>query len=211
MKLLSAIFAALVILGTSTSSYGYFLVYNLSGTVRGVEDANKVTISFRGYLVMNFDNDTNSLVDSNMIIYGRDPNRNKVFIQLNSSDANEFLDAHILTRDVRNFYSLNGEPPFGFRSLIMGNVHRTTIGPANRKNIATTLKGYIRQENGIFFDLEHDLAAVGNISASLYTTKTKLFNDPAAAWTQDTIIDELKGILAEKHYTYTEVNKPAPI
>jgi hypothetical protein len=211
MKTLSALFAALVILGVSTPSYGYFLVYNLSGTIRGVDDSNKVTIPFRGYLVMNFDDDTNSLVDSNMIIYGRDPNRDKVFVQLNASDANEFLDAHILPRDVRNFYALNGERPFGFRSLIMGNVHRTTIGPANRRYIAPVLKGAIREEEGIFLDLEHNLAGVGGISASLYTSKTRLFNDPGAAWTQDTIIDELKGILEGKHYTYTEVNKPAPI
>jgi hypothetical protein len=211
MKMLSALFVALVILGICTSSYGYFLVYNLSGTIRGVDDANAVTIPFGGYLVMNFNDGTNSLVDANMIIYGRDPNGHKVYVRLNSHDSNEFLDAHILPRDVRNFYVLNGESPFGFRSVIMGNVNRTTIGPSNRRYIAPALKGVIREEEGIFLDLEHDLAGVGSISASLYTTETKMFNDPGTLWTQDTIIDELKGILAEKHYTYTEVNKPAPI
>ena len=78
MKKLSAVLVILVMLGICSSSYGYFLIYNLSGTIRGTDgtvDIKRVTIPFRGYLVMRLDNDTNSLVDANMIIYGRDPNR----------------------------------------------------------------------------------------------------------------------------------------
>jgi hypothetical protein len=205
MKMLSVLFAALVILAASTSSYGYFLVYNLSGTTRGVEDSNKVTIHFKGYLVMNFNNDSNSLVDSNMIIYGRDPNGDKVYVQLNASDANEFLDANILTREIRNFYALDGNLPFGFRSLLMGSVHRTTIGPANRKNIATTLSGAIRQETGIFLVLEHNLTGLGWMSASLFGSKTRLSNDPATEATQDTIINDLKAILDGKSYVQLSI------
>ena len=110
MKRLSALFVVLVMLGICTSSYGYFLIYKLSGTIRGamynrsdtktigitVDDTNAVTIPFRGLLVMNLViNDTNSLIDANMIIYGRDTNDHKVYVQLNAHDSNEFLDPFI--------------------------------------------------------------------------------------------------------------------
>ena len=127
VKKLSAVLVVLVMLGICTSSYGYFLIYNLSGTIKGTNgtvDIKRVTIPFRGYLVMRLDNDTNSLIDANMIIYGRDPNRHKVYLQLNLNDSNAFLDSYILERGKRNFYRLNGMPPFGFNSFMMGNVYK---------------------------------------------------------------------------------------
>jgi hypothetical protein len=210
MKRLSAVLVVLVMLGMCTSSYGYFLIYNLSGRIKGTDgtvDVKKVTIPFKGFLVMNFDDDTNSLVDANMIIYGKNQNRHKVYVQLNAHDSNEFLDTAVLKQDVRNFYSLNGESPFGFGSLIMGNVHRRTIGRdivghALRKDIAPDLSGVITQEEGIFFALDEDVAGVGRISASLYGVATRGVNNPrnyVAPHTQEGIIDTLKIMVAEKH------------
>jgi len=201
-------------LGICTSSYGYFLIYNLSGTIKGTDgtvDITRVTIPFRGFLVMNFDNDTNSLVDANMIIYGRDPNSHRVYVQLNAHDSNEFLDAFILTQNVRNFYGLNGNSPFGFGSLIMGNVHRTNVGSGIRKDIATALSGPITEEEGIFLGLDQDITGLGNMSATLYIIATRGVNSPhnhVAPHTQDGIIDTLKVILAEKHYKAVSIPSP---
>ena len=206
MKRLSAVLVVLVMLGMCAPSYGYFLIYNLSGKIKGTDgtvDIKKVTIPFKGFLVMNFDNDTNSLVDANMIIYGKNTGRHKVYVQLNAHDSNEFLDASVLPQDVRNFYALNGNSPFGFESLIMGNVHRRTIGHALRKDIAPDLSGVITGEEGIMLGLDQDIAGVGNISATLYGVATKGVNSPdnhVAPHTQEGIIDTLKVRLAERHY-----------
>jgi len=219
MKRLSAVLVVLVMLGMCTSSYGYFLIYNLSGKIKGTDgtvDIKKVTIPFKGFLVMNFDDDTNSLVDANMIIYGKNTGRHKVYVQFNAHDSNEFLDAFVLPEDVRNFYGLNGNSPFGFESLIMGNVHGTTIGwtvagHAIRKNIAPDLSGIITEEEGIFLGLDQDIAAVGNISTSLYTVATRGVNSPGnhvAPHTQEGIIDTLKIMVAEKHYKAVSISVP---
>ncbi|MGD0552257.1 MAG: hypothetical protein ABSB25_06355 [Sedimentisphaerales bacterium] len=235
MKKLSALFVILVMLGICTSSYGYFLVYKLSGTIRGItynrsdtntmgiDDTNAATISFKGCLVMNLDNDTNSLIDANMIIYGKDPNGHKVYVQLNASDSNGFLDPNILTRgNKRHFYKLNGKSPFEFNVFMMGNVRSVNIGLVKRILIAPDLKGSITEEDGIFLGPDQNITGVGSISASIYTIATKGVNDlnnpdPITPHTQDGIIDALKGIgeFNHKYYDhilegYTAVSIPAP-
>lgn len=238
MKRLSTLFVVLVMLGICTSSYGYFLIYNLSGTIRGIiynlsdtttgiDDTNTVTIPFKGYLVMNLDNDTNSLIDANMIIYGKDPNKHKVYVQLNSSDSNEFLDSYTSERgNKRHFYGLNGKSPFDFNSFIMGDVRKVNIGLPHgyRILLASNLKGSIAVENGIFLSLDQKITGVGSISASLWTLATKGVNDPNnpdlnTPHTQDGIIDALKGIgeySNHRYWTpilehYTAVIIPAPV
>jgi hypothetical protein len=212
MKKLPALFVILIMLGICTSSYGYFLVYNLSSTVYGIDDTNiydtnLAMIPFKGYLVMDF-NDDNSLIDANMILYGRDPNNHKVYVQLNSSDSNEFLYSYVLERgNVRNFYGLNGRPPFDFNSFMMGDVRDVNIGLANRRPLAPSLKGGFTGERGIFFSLNQKFGEVGNISASLYTFATKTANGTPPQ-TQDNIINELTGILADKQYSKLSI--PAP-
>ncbi|MGA2069797.1 MAG: hypothetical protein ABSG97_00460 [Sedimentisphaerales bacterium] len=213
MKMLSALFAILMMLWMCTSSYGYLLVYKLDGAIRGTEgtvDINKVTISFGGYLVMNFDNDTNTFEDANLFLKGRDPNNNhKVYVQLNASDSNGFLDPSIWYRDVRNFYELNGEPPFDFRIVVMGNVKNKDIGLAGKKRIASSLHGVITGQEGMFFAVGQELAGVGiHVSVPLYTSLTKTANKPGEELTQDEVVDELKNKLAHDHYL--PVSIPAP-
>ncbi len=216
MKRLSALLVALVMFGICTSSYGYFLIYNLTGTIKGTDgtvDITKVTTTFRGYLVMNIDDDTNSLNDANMIIYGKDPNKHKVYVLLNANDSNEFLDSSIWYRNKRNFYELNSGSPFDFRVLMMGQIYKTSIGIGHRKDIAPALGGVITSQEGMFLGLGQELAGAGNISASLYAVATKSVNDPnnhIAPHTQSGVIDTLKEILESKERRYRAVNIPAP-
>jgi len=238
MKRLSALFVVLIMLGICTPSYGYFLIYKLSGTIRGiiynpsdtikgVDDTNRVTIPFKGLLVMNIAldevNDTNTLIDANLIVYGKDANNHKVYVQLNASDSNGFLDPFILERgNKRHFYKLNGNSPFDFNSFMMGNVGKVNIGLTKRILLAPTLRGTITAEDSVFLDLDHKITGVGTISASLFTLATKGVNDlnnpdPITPRTQDGIINALKGIgvFNHKYYdhileNYTEMSIPAP-
>jgi hypothetical protein len=212
MKMVSALLVVLVILGTCTSSYGYFLVYDLYGSIKGTQwtvDIDKETISFDGYLVMNFDNDTDSFQDANLLLNGKDPNDHKVYVQLNASDSNGFLDPSIWYRDVRNFYELNSLPPFDLRIVVRGDVKSKDIGLAGKKRIASSMNGVITSQEGMFFAEDQAFAGVGNyVSASLYTSLTKTANEPGAEWTQDEVVDELKHKLADNHYS--PVSIPAP-
>jgi hypothetical protein len=216
MRRLSAVLVILVMLGICTPSYGYFLVYDLRGSLKGTEgsvDREKETTDFRGYLVMNIDDISNALIDANMIIYDKDPNHHKVYVLLNTTDSNGFLDASILYRDDRNFYELNGNTPFDFRIFIMGNVHNTDIGLPNNKRIAESLSGAITNEAGMLLAVGQELAGTGHISASLYTVSTKSTNNPNniyAPWTQDKIISTLKEILEDDEKNYRPVYIPAP-
>jgi hypothetical protein len=213
MKRFSALLAVLIMLGICTSSYGYFLVYNMSGTIRGTmstEDPNikNVTISFKGYLAMDF-NDANSFNDANLFIYGRDSNDHKVYVQLNASDSNAFLDSAIWYRDIKNFYELDGQPPFDCRIVIKGDVKSTEIGLAGKKEIASSLKGIITAEDGMFLEVNQHLAGVGNsISATLDTALTKTINNPSDPCTHDEVVNGLKDKLANKGYL--PVSIPAP-
>jgi len=217
MKRLSAILVVLVMLWICTSSYGYFLIYNLSGTIRGTNgmvDIKKVTTPFKGYLVLNVDNDTNSFSDANMIICGKDPNHHKVYVLLNANDSNAFLNPNILFRAKRNFYELNGTSPFDFRILMMGHIYKTNIGITHdRKYVATSLGGAITSQEGMFLGLGQEMAGTGNISASLYSIATKGVNDPnnhISPHTQSGIVNTLKEILESKERHYKALNIPAP-
>jgi hypothetical protein len=212
MKILSVLFAVLMMLGICTSSYGYFVIYDLSGTIKGTEGTvhvDKETISFDGYLVMKFDDDTNSFEDANLLLNGRDPNDHKVYVQLNASDSNGFLDPSIWYRDVRNFYELNTAPPFDLRIVVRGDVKSKDIGLAGKKRIASDMKGIITSHEGMLFIADQELAGVGNyVSVWLYTSLTKTANEPGAEWTQDEVVNELRDKMAHDHYAPLDI--PAP-
>jgi hypothetical protein len=214
MKGLSALLAALVMLGICTPSYGYFLVYKLDGMLKGTEgavDIKKETTDFKGYLVMNIDANTNELIDANMIFSGKDPNHHKVYVLLNSTDSNGFLDASILYRDDRNFYELNGHTPFDFKIFIRGDVHKEDIGLPRDQRIASSLYGAITNESGMLLAVGQELAGTGNISVPLYTLSTKSTNNPDnifAPWTQDAVVNTLKDVLAEDHYKQVYIPPP---
>ena len=61
-----------VILSVCVPSYGFFLIYNVTGPVKGVNDEAKATIPLKGYLVFQLDDIAGTLVDANLIIYGKD-------------------------------------------------------------------------------------------------------------------------------------------
>ena len=61
MRKLLGLVVLLVILSVCVPSYGYFLIYNVSTTVKGADYATdlKTTIPLKGYLVLNLDETVN--------------------------------------------------------------------------------------------------------------------------------------------------------
>jgi hypothetical protein len=213
MKKFSALLVVLVMLCICSSSYGYFLIYKLTGSVKGMDDANKETLNFKGYLAMSLD-DSNSLIDANMLIYDKDRHDHKLFVLLNSTDSNNFLDASVLQgSNKRNFYELHGNAPFNFDVFMGGDVKSKDIGLPKNQRIASSLKGSFAQENGILVDLNQNITGVEHFSASLYTMATQGSNDPnngdpLTPHTLEGIVAALVQETEDDHYT--QVSVPAP-
>ena len=222
MRKLLAVLVMLALLGMCSASFGYILVYNVSTTVNGVDDATKVTIPLKGYLVVNLD-DSDELQDANLILYGQDsniPKKQKVYVQLNNSDSNGFLHIDAWRQGDYTFVDLwSYTSPFDFEALMMGKVSSKDVGLGtnNKKPVASSLKGVFMAWEGMLLDLDQDIAGTSNISSTLNNAYTKSINDPLETWSQDEVIEGkiingkeqgIKPILEGKHYE--EVSLPSP-
>ena len=179
-----------VVLSVCVPSYGYFLIYNVSGSVKGVNNALPASIPWKAYLVVNLDiND--EFVDANLVMFGKDSTKKSVYIQLNYSDS-----AHSLDIDIPNTGSgftaidlrTDVNTPLNFEALIIGKTKLTDVGivPANKKNVPSKLTGTMIVRDNMFFTASDNMTGSGTVSASLYTMATKAVN--TYGLTQDEII-----------------------
>lgn len=176
-----------VVLSACVPSYGYFLIYNMSGSVKGVNDGTKASISVKGYLVANLDDSNDALVDANLIMYGQDSGKHKVYVVLNYSDADGYLGATTWWQGdyaVFDFWSYYG--PFDLEGLIIGLAKPRNIGLADALYVASSMKGNMFVWGYMLFDVDDDISGTGNISASLHVPETTYVNQNS--WTQDQIL-----------------------
>jgi len=198
MRKLLALFVMLVVLGVCAQSYGFLVVYNVSCPVKGVDDTTAVTIPLKGYLVLNLDDVDGDLVDANLILYGKDSDKNKVYVVLNDSDSNDFLDISIQRQGEQVIVGIDAGGPFDFESLMLGKVKATNVGLADKQDIPGSLKGVIAVWDGILLDTGQDVTATGNISATNWSGATKYINKEG--WTQDQTVTQLRTDLEDKGY-----------
>jgi hypothetical protein len=188
MRRLLALAVLFVVLSMSVPSYGYFLIYNLSSTMKGVNNTTPVSIPWKAYLVLNFDNSDNG-VDANLIMYGKDSNKAKVYVELNYSDS-----AHLFNSDsfwqkgasqAFNFYS-ESDHPFDFVGFVIGKSKTTNIGLSNTKNIAGSMTGTMIVWDNMLFNASDNISGSGAVSMSLNAAVTKYAN--ANGWTQEQVV-----------------------
>jgi hypothetical protein len=188
MRRLLWLVVVFVVLSACVPSYGYFLIYNVSGLVKGVNNETKASIPWKSYFVANLDDSNDVLVDANLIMYGQDSNKHKVYVVLNYSDANEYLDADAWWHSnyvVFDFYAYH--TPFEFEGLTIGLAKAKNIGLADTMYVASSMKGTMMVWSRMLFDADDDIAGTGNISASLYVPETTYVNQNH--WTQDEIMN----------------------
>ena len=202
--------AVLVLLGTfsvCTSVFGdYLLEYNLNISMKGVDVNNNLSenMPMKAFLVMTFSDVDNSLVDANLILYGKDPSGDlalkKVFTQLNMTGDVVFLTPEVT--ELGDFVAIDlfAEDPFGFEMLIIGKTKSTNIGTGTNQIVAGSLKGVIWMFYGVLISQTEDIEGTGNVTASLATGPTKALN--VLALTQD---DAVNNILTTKLSKYTEI------
>jgi hypothetical protein len=203
MRKLSAGLVMLALLWMCSASFGYFLVYNVSATVNGVdyETELRVSVPLKGYLVLRL-NDSNELQDANLVLYGKDANtpKSKVYVQLNYFESS---DSNCLKWDIgtpggeqgnlvsSNFWTYaNKSSPFDFEWLITGQKSVKNVGYiAGDRKVASSLKGVFMVWDGMLLDADQDIQGTSNISMTLNTAYTKGVNGTNPAWTQDKIIE----------------------
>jgi len=177
------------------NSVYYYLIYNVSTTVKGSDyDAyTAVSIPLKGYLVLEFVDSCDGLADANLILYGKDQAGNKKYVQLNLSDNNAYLGASIWS--VGNLTNAQlwstGTEPFYFGSMLTGKgaLKDIGMGTSDKKLVASSLKGVVIVWD--YFVLgpsaNQDVSGTATITASLWTVVTKYAN--TNGWTQDQIIN----------------------
>jgi len=229
-KLLLTGMVVLVMFGICSSSFGdYFLIYNVSTTMKGIDFDidSQVSAPVKGYLLVKLD-DSDAILDANLILYGNDantPKKVKVYAQLNSSDSstNNYLDW-----DTDKSVGLKGTyvftnvwtygnilSPFDFEWLIMGKQVVKNVGTlAGNRPVVSSAKGVLMVWSGMLLDYDQDLEGTSNISLTLNMSYTKAVNDSEPTWTQDQIVNgqtingKERGIIPDleaKHYVATDM------
>ena len=102
MRRLLGLAVIFLVLSVCVPWYGYFLIYNVSGSVKGVNNETAASIPWKAYLLVSLDSN-DEFVDANLIMYGKDSTKKPVYIQLNYSDSNHSLDIDI--PDLGNVYT----------------------------------------------------------------------------------------------------------
>ncbi len=204
----------LVMLGVCATSFGnYFLIYNVSMTVKGVDydTGGAVTVPMKGYFVLDL-NDSDEFVDANLVLYGKNPDGEKVYVELDRN-GNELLGGTETRLDYGYFFIyLGGANYFSFDAQLIGKTKLKDVGLGTdeKKEIASSVKGVISVWEGMLLDASQDISGTANISMTLNNAYTKAVNDTDPTWTQEQIIEgqlidgEMRGIkpdLARKDYT----------
>jgi hypothetical protein len=197
----------LVMFGMCASSYatplpGLILVYDVTTMGKGIDvnDNNTlVNIPLKAVLVMRFD-DTNTLRDANLIMYGiesRAINPQKVYVELDMSDSNAFL-SNVSIQQEGKFFVLDlvaNDSPFNFEELLLGKA--VLLGRNHPVDILAKAKGVIWVRDGMLLDPDQDITGVGDLSMSLRVPYTLVINDSLARWNQDEVVVTGKTILGK--------------
>jgi hypothetical protein len=207
-----------MMLGMCASSFGYILIYNVSTSVGGADDDTgaKVKIPLKGYLVLTLDDPT-TVIDANLILYGKDTDKQKVYVQIDYTDMDDghYVDIwHIGDYLFLEVAEYPGGGPFYFDVLVMGKWKVKSIGPLEDTTaVASSMKGAFIIWDGFILgsSADQDVSGTANISLTLNNSGTKWANgnnDEDEQKTQDQVVDEIigtDGILTDKGYTAAEL------
>jgi hypothetical protein len=197
MKRLLGLCVLFVVLFVSVPSYGnHYLIYNLSGKAAGVNGNEPASISWKGYLVM-YLSDAPALLDANLIIYGKDSTKAKVYVELGykatgATKLNLTPGVYVTMHNGMPVVSLTVDMwcdtvDFDFEGITVGKATETDIGAATgKKYVAKSAKGCLLAWGGMLLDPDDDIVGTSTVSSSLWLPATKYVNQNN--WTQEEII-----------------------
>jgi hypothetical protein len=191
MKTLAILFVTLAVL--CVPSYGYILVYNMSGSYKTLDTAveSLYSSSFKGYLVMNVNDVNGAIEQSTAIMYGKNAGGGKVYTTISdvvyvSGQYGQFMDIELYVEN-------------GFDTVMIGKVKTMDIGGNLFTGVGTSLKGnMLFYEDSYLFDDSQYLTGSGTSSLSLNSSRTKAANTNGDAF--DDIVSEYQTLLDNKGY-----------
>jgi len=134
MRRLLAVLVLVGMFSYCTSAFGLVLVYKLNMSVKGIDLANNTdkeqSFPTKGYLVLTYDDFSGTLVDANLILYGKtkatniDDTSGKVLVELDAVDDNTPGSLSVDSSFAGDFDILNisGSSPFGFEMQLLGKI-----------------------------------------------------------------------------------------
>jgi len=179
-------------------SYGYILVYNMSGSYKAVNvpaDPNLATLhpkSFKGYLVMDVNDANGAIEQSTAVIYGRNAGGGKVYITVSdvvyvSGQYGQYMDIELFMNNYK------------FDTVMIGKVKTMDVGGSLFTGVGINLKGHLLfYEDGYLLDDTEYLTGSGTSSLSLNSRRTKEANTYGDAFAD--IVSEYQTLLDGKGY-----------
>jgi hypothetical protein len=201
-KKLMAGLVVLVMVVVCASSYGiapaYFLVFNVSATVQGADDATdaKAAVPLKGYMVVALD-DSDEFQDANLVIYGKDattPKKQLKYFEVDYNDGNGVLSVDAYSVGNFTFFDIwdsNSNSPFSFEGFMMGKLTPKNVGTIpGVKSVPSSLKGVFMNWYGVLLGpAGHYISGTGNMSATLNNAITKTVNGTEPSWDPNSIIN----------------------
>ena len=207
MKKLLALLVMVVVLGVCAPSYGYILVYKVTGKVKAFEwnEPSYGNVAVKGFLVIDIqdtgDDEDNDANNARLVLYGKDADGDLVYFNDALGDGGNiewFTTGEFVGLEVWDSVS-----PFEYEFTMTGKVKLADVGfgVEDKRLVSSSLKGTLGSWWGMLLDETQELFGSGSASMTLDTAKTKAANQGALnvdAVTTDII--EGDGGLEEKGY-----------
>ncbi len=205
MKKLMALSLVLAVFVLCAPSFGYILIYKVSGKIKGVdwnyENPPAASVSIKGYLAFNIDiiDYVETITEAQIVIYGKDRGSYPVYYIDNLTDPNKtalWNDAGIITAlDI-----LDSDGDFNYEFTMTGKVKDIDVGFGwdDTRPAAKSLKGVLTSWWGRILDPSQNLFGSGTASMSLDSKKTK--NANYYAYDVNYVITSFIGTLEAKGY-----------
>lgn len=181
MKKLLGLGVLFVVLCVSVPSYGYILVYNVTGGIKSSEwnSEKLISVSVKGYLALDIDSDSNVINDSNLVLYGKDTGGNLVYYKESRNlISSAFGMDWSTTAGIVGLDVWDDCPPFNYHFMVTGKVKAADVGlGANSKRpAASSLKGSLVSWWAQMLDGDQMLFGSGAASMTLDIKQTKAAN-----------------------------------
>jgi hypothetical protein len=194
MKKLGMLFVMLAVVCVCVPSYGYMLVYNMSGSYKTLETTAEIlySSSFKGYLVMDVNDANGAINQSTAIIYGKNAGGGKVYITVSDvvyacGQYGQYMNIELYMKD------------YQFDTVMIGKVKTMDVGGSLFTGVGTSLKGHLLfYEDGYLLDNTQYFTGSGTSSLSLNKSRTKEAN--VYGDTVDYIVNEYQSLLTGKGY-----------
>ena len=173
MRKLLGLTVVLAALCVCAPSYGYILVYKVTGGMKAVEwnSGKIISVSVKGYAAIDINDSNEAIDDKQIVLYGKDASGSLNYYEDSLAKVSLFQVASVVELDVWDYNS-----PFFYEFVMTGNVKLTDIGASSKELAASSLSGSLITWWAQLLDSSQELFGSGAATMTLDTTQTKAAN-----------------------------------